>query len=162
MPVRTLTTQMSDPTPIFPAENKPEIEPKTDNRSALRAAQTKRRLKIAGLAAGIPLTIVLLLALVFYIRYSRLIDRQLQAGPFADSVNIYAAPLQLSAGDAVSESDLAAELGTGGYKESQAGNALSWRRGHGYIEIFPANTTDAPTRVFIANNQIDHIQIDGK
>ncbi len=153
---------MSDTTPIFPAENKPEIAPETDNRSAVREARIKRRLKIAGLAAGIPLAIVLLLALVFYIRYSRLIDRQLQAGPFADSVNIYAAPLQLSAGDAVSEPDLAAELATGGYKESQAGNALSWRRGNGYIEIFPAEATVAPTRVFIANNQIDHIQIDGK
>ena len=34
--------------------------------------------------------------------------------------------------------------------------------GHGYIEIFPAEATNAPTRVFLANNQIDHIQIDGK
>lgn len=128
----------------------------------LRAAQTRRRLEIAEWVAGIPLAIVLFLAVIFYVHYSRLIDRQLQAGPFADSVNIYAAPLELSAGDAASEPDLLAELRTAGYQESRTGSALSWRRGRGYIEIFPAEANVAPTRVFIANNQIDHIQIDGK
>src|ERR1700731_4471241 len=100
MPVRTLKPRMSDLMPIFPAENTPEIEPKTDDHgevetSVLRKARIDHRLKIAQLAGGIPLAIVLLLAVVFYIYYSRLIDRQLQAGPFADSVNIYAAPLEL-------------------------------------------------------------------
>ena len=120
---------MSDPTPVSPAENKPTTDddsfPKT---SALKNGETRRRLKIAGWAAGTPLAIVLLLSVILYMRDSRLIDRQLQAGPFADSVNIYAAPLELSAGDAASESDLVAELRTAGYQESETGNSLSWRR----------------------------------
>lgn len=118
--------------------------------------------KIAGWAAGISLAILFAVTAIFYVQYSRVIDRQLQAGPFADSVNVYAAPLELSVGDAVSDADLAGELSTDGYQESPAGNALSWRMQKGYLEIFPADATDSPTSVFIVNGQIAHIQIDGK
>jgi len=104
-----------------------------------------------------------------YIRYSRLIDARLLDGPFRDSVNIYAAPIVLSPGDALTPVDLAAELETAGFAAKAAvpgaapakSNAGSYRMSDGKVEIFPAASPGSSTIVFIANNQIAHIVANG-
>src|ERR1700683_186326 len=71
---------------------------------------SQRRFRITAYAIGIPLLIAILTGTVLYVRYSRLIDARLRDGPFRDAVNIYAAPLVVSVGDALTPADLVAEL----------------------------------------------------
>lgn len=137
--------------------------PPTERLNAwLRKVVTPRRVKIAGLAAGISLGAILVAAVTFYFIYSHRIDRQLRAGVFADSVNVYASPLYLAVGDMLTSADLAAELNIAGYRESTTGQPLTWRTENGRVEIFPPEDGSAPARLLLANNQIAHIQSDGK
>src|SRR5579871_4354299 len=66
-----------------------------------------RRLKVACVSAAVVATVLSVLFVVFYIQCARKIDRQLESGVFADSVNIYASPLYLSVGDQLNAADLA-------------------------------------------------------
>lgn len=94
-----------------------------------------------------------MLLLALYLYYARVIDQRLQGGPFADSVNVYAAPLSLSVGDEATAAELGAELRTAGYRESETGSAL---------EIVPADGRGARTRVHFANGRIARIETGGK
>ncbi len=59
----------------------------------VRVIASHRWFKIAGCAVGIPMLLASVGGAVLYVRYSHLIDERLRAGPFRDSVNIYAAPV---------------------------------------------------------------------
>ena len=63
----------------------------------------------------------------FYWRYSRVIDRKLREGPFANTAKIYAAPESVAVGDTNSPADIAAELRRSGYNESR-GNPIGYYR----------------------------------
>ncbi len=143
---------------IVPA---PEVLPEKkdqDQRIAAVAAWIKERVKdlakrrwvkiTAGTVAGLCL---LLLAVYGY--YARVIDQRLQGGPFADSVNVYAAPLSLSVGDETSAADLGAELRTAGYRESDTESELS---------IIPADGRTERIHVVFGNGRIARIENDGK
>lgn len=123
----------------------------------IRQAATPRRLKIAGLAAVIALGSVILVGSIFYIRYARQIDRQIESGVFADSVNVYASPLYLSVGDVLSPEDLAFELGIAGYRRSEDGQPLTYRTRRGWVEIFPEDSAD-PARVLLGGGGVAHIE----
>jgi len=76
----------------------------------------------------------------FYVKYSRLIDEKLRAGPFANTSKIYAAPKVVGVGDAVSADDIVLALRRAGYRESRD-NPMGWFnvRPDGAIEIFPGH-----------------------
>jgi penicillin-binding protein 1B len=136
----------------------------------LRRIATRRRLVVAACIVGIPLLLAIFTGAVLYIRYSRLIDARLRDGPFRDSVNIYAAPLALSPGDALTPADLAAELETAGFaakvaprdEASGQSDAGSYRMSDGKVEIFPSGSPGSSTIVFITNGQIARIVSNGK
>lgn len=138
---------------------------KTSRRAAamawLRRTATPRRLMIAGTALGVPLGLGLLFFTILYVRDSRQIDRQMQAGVFADSVNIYAAPLYLSVGDQLGAEDLGEELEIAGYRQSEAGGPLTWRTRDGWVEIFPPGSA-SPARVLVTKGQIAEIRSAGR
>ena len=73
----------------------------------------------------------------FYARYSRVIDEKLRAGPFANNAKIFAAPESVGVGDALSPTDIAAELRRSGYSEAR-GNAT------GSYELRPNEITIIP------------------
>ena len=145
------------PTPDGPVVNDQSQPPK---KKAWRD-QLVAWLKIPGVAAGIPLAAGILLFGVFYVRCSRQIDRELQAGVFSDAVNIYASPLSLSDGDTVSEEGLTAELDMAGYRRSQTGGPLSWRMRNSWVEIF-ADGSNLPARVQLSGGQVARIFSGGK
>jgi len=73
----------------------------------------------------------------FYVKYSRLIDQKLRAGPFADTSKIYAASKMISVGDRMSPADLVERLRRAGYGESSS-NRIGWYHVRpGAVEIIP-------------------------
>ena len=75
--------------------------------------------------------------IVFYARYSKVIDEKLRAGPFANNAKIFAAPESVGVGDPLTPADIAGELRRSGYSESR-GNAI------GSYELRPNEITIIP------------------
>ncbi|HVX67725.1 MAG TPA: PBP1A family penicillin-binding protein, partial [Bryobacteraceae bacterium] len=90
-----------------------------------------------GFAAVVAL-VCLVTFTVYYVRYSRLIDRKLKAGPFQSTSMVFAAPRVISLGDEVTPEEIIAQLRNSGYGES-SGNRMGWfhLRGAHAVEIFP-------------------------
>jgi len=119
----------------------------------------------AGKVLVISLTLAfLLLAGVlthYYVKYSRLIDQKLRAGPFANTSKIFAAPRLIAVGDPITAGEIAAELRRCGYTESR-GNAIGsfQMRPDGDIEIFPGPDSyfdEEAGVVKLANGRISQI-----
>jgi penicillin-binding protein 1B len=125
-----------------PATKSGPKQRKVKVRVPKRAYLVRFFLHPAGKILAISFTLAfLLLAGVFthyYVKYSRLIDQKLRAGPFANTSKIFAAPRLIAVGDPITSDEIAAELRRCGYTESR-GNALgSFQiRPDGAIEIFP-------------------------
>src|SRR5580692_9056696 len=119
----------------------------------VRPIASQRRFRITAYAIGIPLLLAILTGTVLYVRYSRLIDARLRNGPFRDSVNIYAAPLVVSVGDALTPADLGTELRTAGF---------ACRLVDGGVKVSPAGSSGSSTTVFFADSRIARIVVDGK
>ncbi len=124
-----------------------------------RQLASRRWARICAAAAAL----ACVLFLVVYGYYARVIDQRLQGGPFADSVNVYAAPLSLSVGDEASAAGLGVELRSAGYRESAVAAELSYKvRGESTVEIIPAGGSGLGTRVFLANGRIVRIENNGQ
>ncbi len=111
----------------------------------------------AGAIAGVVATAIFL---AYYTKYARLIDRQLAAGPFANTSNIYAAPEVIVPGDRFTIEALAAELKRSGYGASSAGRAGTFRVTRNALEIDPgpgAYLSPEGARVEFAKDRISRI-----
>jgi penicillin-binding protein 1B len=156
---------MIDTEPLLDVEALLEAEDLLDEaqKALVRRLSAVRRAHIALFAVCLSLAAVSVFFGVLYVHYSRLIDKRLRGGAFPDSVNIYAAPSNLSVGDPADARDLITQLRTVGYRESPRPMPGSWRIRNGYLEIFTAREGGAaPVRVLTANGQIAHIEINGR
>jgi len=73
----------------------------------------------------------------YYLRFSRLIDQKLSAGPFQSTSMIFGAPKTIWLGEEISPEDIVAQLRRSGYTESST-NPLGWYHvREDAIEIFP-------------------------
>jgi penicillin-binding protein 1B len=73
----------------------------------------------------------------YYVKYSRLIDQKLRAGPFANTSKIFAAPRTIAVGDHITPEELVLDLRQSGYGESR-GNPMGWYNVRAdAVEIFP-------------------------
>ncbi len=73
----------------------------------------------------------------YYVKYSRLIDRKLGEGPFANTSMIFAAPKSISLNDRMSAAEIVAQLRRSGYGETRS-NRMGWYHLRpDAIEIFP-------------------------
>ncbi len=93
------------------------------------------------IVAGLTLlvTIAALVTFTFYyVRYSRLIDRKLKAGPFQSTSMVFSAPRPVSVGDEITGEEIVAQLRRSGYSQS-SGNTMGWYnvRADGAVEVFP-------------------------
>ena len=61
----------------------------------------------------------------YYHHCAKLIDAQLEGGPFRNSVNIYGSPIVFHDGDALSSEDIAADLRLGGYDPQLTSSGIS-------------------------------------
>jgi len=73
----------------------------------------------------------------YYVKYSRLIDQKLRAGPFANTSKIFAAPRTIAVGDRLTPEELVLDLRQSGYGEAR-GNPMGWYNVRAdAVEIFP-------------------------
>ncbi len=98
--------------------------------------QERKRRIVAYTLAGL-LAAGTVLFVVFYSKYGRLIDKRLAAGPFSETVNVYAAPRWIAPGDAVTPAEILTTLRRSGYTPSQT-NSVGWySSAPNTITIFP-------------------------
>src|ERR1700676_2659560 len=74
--------------------------------------------KILLLTVTISVTIALCVFTYYYVKYSRLIEAKLAAGPFANTSMLFAAPRTVAVGDVVTPQEIAIELRPRGYNET--------------------------------------------
>jgi penicillin-binding protein 1B len=72
-----------------------------------------------------------------YVKYARMIEEKLSAGPFPNTAMLFAAPRTLTLGDEASTEEIVTQLRRSGYSESHS-NRMGWYRlREDGIEIFP-------------------------
>ncbi len=77
-----------------------------------------------------------------YFKLAHVVDRQLQSGPYARTINFYAAPENISVGDLFTPPDLAGFLRTSGFRDSaSSGSTHPWFQTSG--ETFTLHPPDA-------------------
>lgn len=93
--------------------------------------------KIVLTLALLAATVGLLTFTYYYLKYSRLIDAKLRAGPFQATSMIFAAPKTVSLGDEMTAEEVLDQLRRSGYTEAR-GNQLGWYHvRQDAVEIFP-------------------------
>jgi hypothetical protein len=70
-------------------------------------------------------TLALLTFTFYYVKYSRLIEEKLLAGPFANTSMLFAAPQVVMLGDQLTAEDVVTQLRKSGYSDSR-GNRMGW------------------------------------
>jgi penicillin-binding protein 1B len=128
------------PGPGIPQRTSLQIrfQPRWRRLSRVWQRQLCRKGPRIALFASVPLAIIMLVTGVAYHHYAKLIDAEIEAGPFRDSVNIYGAPAAFNDGDALSEKDIEAELTLTGYAPAENGRPGSFHESSQGLEIVPA------------------------
>jgi penicillin-binding protein 1B len=107
-------------------------------QSALAHLRQARPWRLAAIGVGVAAVALLAAGIaVSYVRYARLIDRKLKAGPFSQSVNIYAAPATLAVGDAITPERIVAHLRQSGYSPSLRNRNGRYNLRPNRVEIYP-------------------------
>jgi penicillin-binding protein 1B len=73
----------------------------------------------------------------FWVKYARLIDQKLTAGPFANTSMLFATPQSIGVGEQTSVTEIAAELRRSGYSESEKDRLGYYTVKAGEIDIYP-------------------------
>jgi penicillin-binding protein 1B len=89
------------------------------------------------LVVAISLTVGLGVFTYFYVKYSRLIEAKLTAGPFANTSMLFAAPRTVGVGDVAGPQEIAIELRHSGYNESPKNRMGYYKLKADEIDIYP-------------------------
>jgi penicillin-binding protein 1B len=93
--------------------------------------------KILLLTVTLTVTIGISVFTYYYVKYSRLIEAKLAAGPFANTSTLYAAPRTVAAGDIATPQEIALELRHSGYNESSNNRIGYFTLKPDEIDIYP-------------------------
>ncbi|HVW85370.1 MAG TPA: transglycosylase domain-containing protein, partial [Bryobacteraceae bacterium] len=110
-------------------------------------------------ALVVPLLVISIPAGLFYRHYAAEIDQRLLDGPFHDSVNIYASPFILSAGDGLTATDVESELHLASFEASDRGAPRTFRAAGNTIDVFPSQGDSA--RITAGPKGIARIEVNG-
>src|SRR5579862_1485398 len=141
----------SGPSPFIcsPAANSDPLPVPCDDRSIVavkvqvpkKASAVRFLLHPAGkvLLAVVFLSVTTALAAFtyYYVKYSRLIEAKLTAGPYANTSMLFAAPRTVAVGDVVTPQELATELRRSGYNESRKNRMGYYTVKADEIDIYP-------------------------
>ena len=73
----------------------------------------------------------------YYVKYSRLIEAKLAAGPFANTSMLFAAPRTVDVGDIADPQEIASDLRRSGYTESQSNRMGYFTLKPEEIDVYP-------------------------
>ncbi|MBM3745188.1 MAG: PBP1A family penicillin-binding protein [Acidobacteria bacterium] len=91
---------------------------------------------LVGATAGLALVGFVVLG-YYWVKYSRLIDQKLRAGPFQSTSMIFSAPRAVNLGEAISPAEITAQLRSSGYGDSRS-NRMGWFHVRpNSVEVFP-------------------------
>ena len=93
--------------------------------------------KILLLTITLSITVGLGVFTYYYVKYSRLIETKLAAGPFANTSMLFAAPRTVEVGDLESPQEIAIELRHSGYNESKNNRMGYFTLKPDEIDIYP-------------------------
>ena len=155
-----VTIEKSETTPAPPQPKPPQPKPQPSRWRRLLEWRPGPRGRAWLTGALILWAAVFLILAFFYIRLARRADQRLQAGVFATTVNIYAAPRTVAVGDRLSESDLVEWLRQNGYS-TISGNRAGWYEIHSNaVAIFPgagSGSSQEPAVIAFARQQVAQI-----
>ncbi|MGE5568237.1 MAG: penicillin-binding protein 1A [Rhodospirillales bacterium] len=115
-------------------------------------------------AVGISLALAIAAMATFtfyYVKYSRLIDQKLRAGPFQSTSMVFAAPRVVTVGDEITAAEIISQLRRSGYGESNS-NRMGWYhvRLDDALEIFPGPDSyfdNEPGVIKFSGNRVSRI-----
>jgi len=93
--------------------------------------------KILLLAVTLSVTIGVCVFTYYYVKYSRLIEAKLSAGPFGNTSMLFAAPRTVAVGDFATPQEIAIELRHSGYNESSKNRMGYYQLKPDEIDIYP-------------------------
>ena len=93
--------------------------------------------KIALAVTALVVTIAVSVFTYYYVKYSRLIEAKLAAGPYANTSMLFAAPRTVAVGDLATPQELAIELRRSGYNESSKNRMGYFKVKPDEIDIYP-------------------------
>jgi len=127
-----MTTEQEPPDPQLPADTQEEIKP-----PSLPNFFEKRPGRILLYSSMSVFGLFLVIAGIFYFKFTPKIDERLGSGPFSGTVNIYSAPRSVAVGDSLTSDEIVSRLHRAGYSTAR-GNTVGWYnvRPHA-VEIFP-------------------------
>lgn len=123
--------------PKVAVKRKREIRVRVPNNAGLARflLGTPGRILVAVLALMVVAGLAVFIG--FYVKYSRVIDERLRAGPFANTAKLLAAPEAVSVGDVTTPAEIKAELRRSGYSDSRGNLIGSYQVNDNSISIFP-------------------------
>ena len=83
------------------------------------------------------ITLGLVFFTYYYVKYSKLIEAKLAAGPFANTSMLFAAPRSIAVGEQTTPQELASELRHAGYSEATGNRMGHYDVGPEEIDIYP-------------------------
>lgn len=95
------------------------------------------RIFLALCAIGV--TVGLSTFLYFYLKYARLIEEKLAAGPFRNASMVFSAPRLVTLNDETTPDEIIVSLRRSGYSESKATRMGSYQLRNGSLEIYPGS-----------------------
>jgi len=108
---------------------------------------------------SLPALVLLITVGLFYNHYARAIDAQLQGGAFRSSVNVYGSQWTLTEGDALTKSDIEADLRLTGYELSGSGKPGTFSESSKGFDIH----VRPPVRIVLGGKgEIARIESDGR
>jgi penicillin-binding protein 1B len=105
------------------------------------STRRRRNLRQSAIIAGAAAVGFFSAILLYSMRLSRVIDRELAAGPFSGSIQVFSAPRTLAVGDEATLEGTLRALRRSGYSTGR-GNTICWYHVRGdVLEIFPGRDT---------------------
>ncbi len=139
------------------------LQPRWRRLTRVWGRKLRRKGPRLALVASIPLTALMIVTAAAYLHYAKLIDAQIEAGPFHDSIDIYGAPTTFNEGDALTGKEIEAELKLSGYAPAENGKPGSFHESSQGLEIVPAaGFGDSPVRIVMADRGISRVEVKGR
>ena len=129
--------------PIDPCEDSTSVAVKVQAPKKAKPKPKKTHFLMRPFGKILLLTITLIVSIgicvftYYYVKYSRLIEAKLKAGPFGNTTMLYAAPRTVGVGDIASPEEIAIELRHSGYNESPNNRMGYFAMKPGEIDIYP-------------------------